>query len=134
MAARTSSIRFLGEIVLRVNDLDTMQQFYKEIIGLELLKRFEKSAFFRIADGFGGHTQVLALFDRGEGPSADQPSSLDHFAFEIDLADYDAEVARLESLGLEVTKRIFDWVHWRSIFINDPEGNLVEFVCYDELV
>jgi hypothetical protein len=24
------------------------------------------------------------------------------------------------------------WIGWRSIYIADPEGNVVEFVCYDQ--
>ena len=61
-----TSVRALGEIALRVKDLDAMQRFYEEVIGLELMRRFPDSAFFRIASGFGGHTQILALFDRSE--------------------------------------------------------------------
>jgi catechol-2,3-dioxygenase len=26
------------------------------------------------------------------------------------------------------------WVRWRSLYVHDPEGNLVELVCYDESV
>ena len=32
-------VRGLGEIVLRVNNLDTMQKFYEEVIGLPLMTR-----------------------------------------------------------------------------------------------
>ncbi len=38
--AATRAIRGLGEIALRVADLDRMQGFYQEVIGLELLRRF----------------------------------------------------------------------------------------------
>ena len=57
-------IKALGEIALRVDDLDSMQAFYQDVIGLELMRRFPDAAFFKIADGYGGHTQILALFDR----------------------------------------------------------------------
>lgn len=52
----------------RVDDLETMQKFYEEVIGLKLMKRFPQSAFFEVAQGYGGHTQVLALFDRSTAP------------------------------------------------------------------
>ncbi len=61
---KRTSVRGLGEIALRVNNLDAMQRFYEEVIGLPLLTRVPNCAFFKIADGYGGHTQVLALFDR----------------------------------------------------------------------
>ena len=54
-------IKGLGEIALRVNDLDAMQRFYQDVIGLELMERSENAVFFRIAEGYGGHTQVLVL-------------------------------------------------------------------------
>ena len=131
-------IKALGEIALRVNDLDAMQKFYEEIMGLALLKRFPKAAFLRIAEGFGGHTQILALFDRTDttgyqGINATQ-STIDHIAFTISLADFATEKARLEQLGLSVTTTEHGWVHWRSLYVHDPEGNEVELVCYDASV
>jgi catechol-2,3-dioxygenase len=131
-------IKALGEIALRVTDLDAMVRFYKEIVGLQLMRRTEKGAFFRIAEGYGGHTQVLALFDRSGNPGYTgldaATSTVDHIAFEIDLADYESEKARLESLGLTVTTVEHGWVHWRSLYTKDPESNEVEWVCYDESV
>jgi catechol 2,3-dioxygenase-like lactoylglutathione lyase family enzyme len=138
MSRPATAIKGLGEIALRVSDLDRMQQFYEEVIGLELLKRFENAAFFRIADGYGGHTQVLALFDRSARPGYSGlnrvMTTVDHFAFEIALADFEAEKKRLEQLGVAVTTTEHAWVHWRSLYVTDPEGHEVEFVCYDPRV
>ena len=141
MAALTAnekrrSVRGLGEIALRVNNLDAMQKFYQEVIGLPLMTRDSNCAFFKIADGYGGHTQVLALFDRSQTPGyrgADAATStIDHIAFEIRLADFADELTRMKGLGLQVETAEHGWVHWRSLYVPDPEGNLVEFVCYDE--
>ena len=71
-------VRGLGEIAFRVNNLDAMQQFYEQVIGLPLMTRFPNSAFFKIADGYGGHTQVLALFDRLQNPGRDRRINLHH--------------------------------------------------------
>jgi len=128
-------VRGLGEIAFRVNNLDAMQKFYEEVIGLSLMTRFPNSAFFKIADGYGGHTQVLALFDRcdtpGYGEVDGKTSTVDHIAFEIPLPDFGGERKRLEELGLHVETAEHAWVHWRSLYVNDPEGNQVELVCYD---
>jgi catechol-2,3-dioxygenase len=131
-------IKGLGEIALRVQDLDAMRQFYEQVIGLELLGRFDNAVFFKLADGFGGHMQVLALFDRSAQPgySGLNPATttVDHIAFEIDRADFDAELKRLEDLGVAVETTEHAWVHWRSLYLDDPEGNRVELVCYDPAV
>ncbi len=131
----SSAVRGLGEIALRVSNLEAMQTFYQEIVGLELMKRFPTAAFFRIADGYGGHTQILALFDRAGGTSYIAPekarTTVDHIAFTIDLADFETEKTRLESLGQPLQTATHAWVQWRSLYISDPEGNTVEFVCFD---
>jgi catechol 2,3-dioxygenase len=38
------------------------------------------------------------------------------------------------SRGQRVETAEHTWVHWRSLYVRDPEGNLVEFVCYDQNV
>jgi catechol-2,3-dioxygenase len=132
------SVRGLGEIALRVNNLDAMQKFYEEAIRLPLMTRVPNCAFFKIADGYGGHTQVLALFDRSENPGYGgtdaATSTIDHIAFEIALADFAGEKKRLEARGLNVETAEHAWVHWRSLYVTDPEGNLVELVCFDSSV
>ncbi len=103
----TSRIKGLGEIALRVADLDAMQRFDQEVVGRVLFGHFDHAVFFRIADEQGEHTQILARFDRsdqvgykGLGP---EQTTVHHLAFEIDLADNHAEKARMEGLGLRMT-------------------------------
>jgi catechol-2,3-dioxygenase len=135
---KRTAVRGLGEIAFRVNNLDAMQRFYEQVIGLPLMTRVPSCAFFKIADGYGGHTQVLALFDRSESPGYQgtdaATSTIDHIAFEVPLTEFEDERKRLESLGLQVETADHPWVHWRSLYVTDPEGNQVELVCYDESV
>lgn len=135
MTMPTGKIKALGEIALRVNDLDAMQAFYERVIGLELMQRFPNSAFFKVADGYGGHMQILALFDRSEEPGytglSAARTTVDHIAFAIALEDFEAERARLEGLGCKLKFATHEWVHWRSLYVRDPEDNHVELVCYD---
>ena len=137
-------IKALGEVVLRVRDMDSMQEFYEKVVGLELLARYESvMAFFRIAPDYEGHTQTLALFDQfgnADHPSLhytgvdSEKSPLHHMAFTISLSDYKVEKERLQNLGLDVETVEHTWQHYRSLYITDPEGNVVEFVCYDASV
>jgi catechol-2,3-dioxygenase len=137
-SGRRTSVGGLGEIALHLNNLDATQKFYDEVIGLPLMTRVPNCAFFKIADGYDGHAQVLALFDRSQSPAYRgtdaATSTINHMAFEIPLADFADERKRLESLGLQVETAERAWVQWRSLYVTDPEGNQVELVCYDESV
>ena len=135
-------IKGLGEVSIRVEDLDAMCTFYEDVVGLKVLRREESFVFFEIAQGYGGHTQNLALFDasnrtflksKSAALSPDR-STLHHVALNIDLEDYESEMRRLEGLGLDVHATEHPWLHVRSLYFADPEGNLLELVCYDESV
>ncbi len=142
MTKLNQRIKGLGEVSIRVKDLDAMLKFYEGVIGLELLRRDESFAFFRIAAGYGGHSQNLALFDVTnrdflEAKSlllSPEQTTLHHIALNISLKDYESERSRLEGLGLNVLATDHAWLHVRSLYFSDPEGNLLEFVCYDETV
>ena len=135
-------VKGLGEVSIRVKDLDSMHKFYEEVVGLELLRRDESFVFFKIAEGYGGHTQNLALFsatDRSgietKSPQLNQEeTTLHHIALNVALEDFESEKLRLECLGLKVNATVHEWLHVRSLYFADPEGNSLEFVAYDETV
>ena len=135
-------IKGLGEVSIRVNDLAAMSAFYEDVVGLKILRREETFVFFEIAEGYGGHSQNLALFDANErwflrGKSntlSSKESTLHHIALNIDLEDYESELTRLQGLGLDVQATEHARMHVRSLYFPDPEGNLLELVCYDTRV
>jgi catechol 2,3-dioxygenase-like lactoylglutathione lyase family enzyme len=131
----------LGEIVLRTTKLNAMIAFYRDIIGLHEYQVFEKACFLQIADDLPGHPQLLVLFDAsiasngpGEPPFAGHDtwhSPLHHFAFAVDLADFASEQERLAGLGYELRTATHLPMQWRSFYLYDPDGNVVEYVCHD---
>lgn len=135
-------VKGLGEVSIWVKDLDSMHRFYEEVVGLEVLRRDESFVFFKVAAGYGGHTQNLALFEASNIMFLDnnsvqlnsQETTLHHIALNIALEDFESEKMRLEGLGLKVNATVHEWLHVRSLYFTDPEGNTLEFVCYDETV
>jgi catechol 2,3-dioxygenase-like lactoylglutathione lyase family enzyme len=135
-------IKGLGEVSIRVNNLDAMQKFYEEVVGLDVLRRDESFVFFKIAEGYGGHSQNLALFaatnlsflETKSPELSPEKTTLHHIALNVSVEDYVTEKRRLEGLGLNVLATEHAWLHVRSLYFADPEGNLLEFVCYDESV
>jgi len=141
--------RALGEIAIRCANIAAMATFYEDIIGLTRLSPREDQSivFFKIAEGFEGHTTVLALFDF-KAPSSRQGlhpshpavpetgvgSSLHHLALSLPFKEQDAVLEWYTSIGQPHRVELFDWIGWRGIFTQDPEGNTVELVAYDDSI
>ncbi|HMD62658.1 MAG TPA: VOC family protein [Stellaceae bacterium] len=134
----------VGEVVVRVADLQLSIGFYRDVLGFELIRVLHEAiAFMRVADGVEGHTQIIGLFSR-EWPSSRERkmwdgadprlSTLHHFAIEISLSEYDRVLQYLRSKGLNPNTATHGWIGWRSIYVSDPDDNTVEFVCYDPSV
>jgi len=132
-------IKGLGEVSIRVKDLDAMHKFYADIVGLDVLRRDESFVFFKIAEGYGGHSQNLALFQAENRDFLENKSlelnpgqtTLHHIALNVALEDFESEKMRLEGLGVKVNAVVHEWLHIRSMYFSDPEGNTLEFLCYD---
>lgn len=142
MPERGFKVRALGEIAIRVQDMEAMVAFYRDVLGLEVLSRRDgdRIVFFRISEGFAGHTTVLALFrgDEHEGPETPLDgerrlqSSLHHLALTISRDEQDAAIDWYEAKNIACRVQTFPWIGWRGVFVNDPEGNTVELVAYDD--
>ena len=144
MTDRNFKVRALGEIAIRCADMEAMVAFYRDIIGLELLTGGHRDSisFFKIADGFGGHTSVLALFrhDAGnpamheqtnEPPQTGACSSLHHIALSLPFDEQQAVMDWYDANEIGYHVEEFGWIGWRGIFAKDPEGNTIELVAYD---
>ena len=144
MTDRNFQIRALGEIAIRCNDVGPMADFYEHTLGLARMSGNANTGivFFRIAEGFGGHTQILALFDKALSPrpglhptGTDAPetgarSSLHHIALSLPYEEQGAVMAWYDAQNRPYRVEHFAWVGWRGIFAEDPEGNTVELVAY----
>ncbi|MEL6999288.1 MAG: VOC family protein [Pseudomonadota bacterium] len=139
---RGFTVRTLGEIAIRCADIEAMEGFYRDIIGLPVLSGGHRHGivFFNLGESYGGHTSVLALFQhdapqRAVHPDAPQVpitgarSSLHHLALTVDAAEQQAVITWYEAKGLDYRIENFPWIGWRGIFTTDPEGNTVELVA-----
>lgn len=140
--ARGFQVRALGEIAIRCHDFAAMVAFYRDVLGLDVLKDGNSDGiqFFRLGESYGGHTAVLALFrydaaqrrvhpDALSAPVTGAGSSLHHLALAVDASEQDAVMAWYDQQGLDYRVEEFPWIGWRGIFTTDPEGNTVELVA-----
>jgi catechol 2,3-dioxygenase len=138
---RPPRLHGVGEVVVRVTDLQRSIAFYRDILGLDVLRVLHDAiAFMRVADGAKGHTQIIGLFSQhwasnrqGKTWSGFNPptSTLHHFALEIALEDHADTLDYLTREGLNPNTAVHGWIGWRSIYVSDPDGHTVEFVCAD---
>ena len=146
MNQSNQSITGIAEVSLRVHDLDLMRRFYEQVLGLQVLRESKNSdgtvdgVFYSVGAG----DDNLALFDeklldwytRDKSPQIDPKlTTLSHIALSIVLDDFESEMKRLESLGIEIVySSTSSWMHCRMFYFFDPEGNLIEFKSHDESV
>lgn len=146
----------VAEIALNVRELPTMRDFYGDVLGFSVLDEacHESGAepdpdgeptitFMTVTDvdtplGRHGHPQLLVLIDarrhvfardRFERVAA-STSTLNHLAFEIPPGSYGEHRRRLEDRGLDPQEATFPAMSARALFFEDPEGNLIELICY----
>ena len=57
------------------------------------------------------------------------PRTLHHLALELAPADFEAEEQRLKGLGYELRYGQHPVIPSRTMYVDDPDGNEVEFIC-----
>lgn len=120
------------ESALYVTDLDAAEDFYREVLGLELLtKAAGRHVFFRCGDG------VLLLFNAEATRQQPLPDAKfpipghgaigpGHLCFAASADEIEAWRTRLTEAGVAI-EADFQWPgEGRSIYFRDPSGNSIE--------
>jgi catechol 2,3-dioxygenase-like lactoylglutathione lyase family enzyme len=130
----------LFETHLKVRNLERSMEFYERIVGLELgmKEQVRRAAFYWI--GGQGKT-ALGLWENPPWASergVEDQIIKQHFAFEIDPANLGRAVAGIKQRGIEPRNffeqttdvpSVFGWLPAASIYFNDPDGHLLEFIA-----
>ena len=132
--------KLLGEIVIRTPNMQKMVSFYRDVVDLEPFKVLGTMQFLKVSEGLSGQAQAIGLFELDEASDVDdatfdghdvRKTPFHHFAFIIDRKDYENEFNRISALGYELRTIEHSLTQSRSFYLYDPDGNTVEFVCYD---
>jgi catechol 2,3-dioxygenase-like lactoylglutathione lyase family enzyme len=127
-------LKHVLETCLYADDLDGMERFYVDVLGLRLVSRMGGvGVALRVSP-----RNVLLVFDRRESamPGRHVPShgtqGPGHVAFEIDPEQLDAWREHLTARGLAIEQEM-TWPSGAcSLYVRDPAGNSVEFMAGDD--
>jgi catechol-2,3-dioxygenase len=126
------AIRGISEIVLWAHDGPALVRFYRDVMGLTVISPPERAnpIFLQAGPGQAGIPQMIVVVQlpAGAAPFV-PPRTLHHLAFEVAPEDFDAEKARLESLGFKLRSGQHPVIPSRTMYLDDPEGNEVELIC-----
>lgn len=132
MSSAPFRITGLDHLVLRVRDLDTMVRFYCDILGCRIERIQAELGLTQIRAGRSLIDLVTVdgrLGRIGGGAPGKEGRNLDHFCVTID--GYDEARMRAYLTAQQVTigeagSRFGAEGEGPSLYINDPEGNVVE--------
>jgi catechol 2,3-dioxygenase-like lactoylglutathione lyase family enzyme len=125
-------VRGLDHIVLRCRDAEALTRFYCDVLGCTVEKRQEKIGLIQLRAG----TNLIDIVGidgelgrMGGAAPGREGRNLDHFALRIERLDPAALRAHLQLHGIamgEVKARYGAEGEGPSVYIEDPEGNVIE--------
>ena len=129
---RRLQLRGLHHVTLICSNLDRSTAFYRDVLGLRLVKRTvnhddQGAKHFYFGDALGAPgTVVTCLEYPGMDEGAVGRGSTHHFAFTVETAEeLDGWKRYLESRGIGCTERL-DRTWFSSIYLRDPDGHVIE--------
>ncbi len=122
----------IDHVVLRARDIAIMLEFYRDVLGCEVVKHNQPLGLYHLRAG----VSMIDLVDMagklgaagGRAPELDG-HNVDHFALSIETYDEDAIRKYLTGKGVEVGEsgdRFGAEGDGPSIYLTDPEGNNLE--------
>ncbi len=132
MPAPPFSILGLDHVVLRVRDLERALRFYCGALGCEIERRVDELGLVQLRAGASLIDLVPVsgpLGRAGGAPPGEEGRNLDHLALALDRFDEEALRAHLAAHGVEAgptAARYGAGGTGPSIYVRDPDGNVVE--------
>ena len=116
----------IGHVHLRVSDLDRAINFYKDLMGFELMVRMGGEAAFLSAGGYHHHIGLNTWQSEGGSPPPPGSTGLYHFAINYPTRrDLAVALRRLLDAGVSIDGAS-DHVTHEAVYLHDPDHNGIE--------
>jgi catechol 2,3-dioxygenase len=116
----------IGHVHLKVADLDRAIDFYRDVLGFDLMQRIGDQAAFLSAGGYHHHIGLNTWESKGGSPPPAGSTGLFHVAIRYPsraaLAD---ALKRLVDNGVSLSGASDHGVS-EALYLNDPDGNGIE--------
>jgi catechol 2,3-dioxygenase-like lactoylglutathione lyase family enzyme len=109
-----------------VKDLDRSEKFYKEILGMQRVRRNDHMVFMQAGDD----SFVLTYSENKIDPNKDDKHDI-HSAFRVTPEEYDRAKKFLGEKGIAIIKeedRTKGTFQGRSAYFHDPDRNVIEIM------
>ena len=114
------TVEGFAELTLEAADLTVLEEFYGQILGLPTLSREDDRVWLAV-----GSRARLGLWSPGRKEHGDRGGRHVHFALTVDPGGLDAIARRLFD-GDRGAKLVEHDGGDRSLYVEDPEGNVLE--------
>jgi catechol-2,3-dioxygenase len=121
----------IAEIVLWTADQPRALAFYRDLLGLEVISRpGMANVFLKVGEGNAGIPQMIVLVPKPDEIKV-QPSGyqLHHLALELPEDLFQQQHDALVAAGYTPRGGTHPVLSSRTMYVDDPDGNEVEFIC-----
>jgi catechol-2,3-dioxygenase len=121
----------ISEIVLWTSDKERALRFYRDLVGLEVISPSTlPNVFLKVGEGNAGIPQMIVLVPKSDEVKA-KPSGyqLHHLALELPEEVFDRQYGALVEAGYKPRDGKHPVLASRTMYVDDPDGNEVEFIC-----
>jgi catechol 2,3-dioxygenase-like lactoylglutathione lyase family enzyme len=125
-------VKGIDHVVIRVLDLERMVGFYREVLGCTVERRRDDLGLVHMRAG-GNLIDLVSVVGEpgraGGAPPARDGRNMDHLCLRIEPFDIERLRTHLKSYGIEAGEVKINYGaegDGPSVYLNDPQGNLIE--------
>lgn len=115
----------MDHVALPTTDAARGEKFYCDLLGFHTVPRpsFSFDGRWLVHDAVG---VMLHLIHNDDQPSKNEKLNTHHGHFALRCPDIDAAISVLRERGIEFVERCLPDYGYRQIFVQDPDGNVLE--------